>query len=456
MDPVKLVAHLVKNHSSSHPRFVRMLLALAYKTVSWRGTCASSKSYAGIIDSFNGKIARSITKSLLHPKKSVMVNIYLPCEALYALGLTPMFPEGISVYVACTRSSLPFVQAAENIGIPESFCSYHKLMLGMDALHVLPKPALIANTTLACDANQLSFRVIAEKGQGEQISRCVIDVPYIQQENSARSCVDESHLAQEDCCIGEIHLVAEQLRVMTKMMEEMFHTKLDEKVLVAACERSYKTLCNLKEYVNLRSSISLPTTLTGELCLFVASHVMAGSREALQFSEQLLHLARSTSPEIDTHSRPRIFWLHTLPNWQESVMNIFEHTALETCAELVGNDVAFDYIPALDGLDPSDPYDFMARRLVLGSANGPAKRRIDAALAAAQEAGAEGAVLFAHWGCRQTGAMAQLAKEAFEEAGIPLLVLDGDGCDPRNASDGQMVTRLEAFIEQLRPIHASS
>ena len=37
----------------------------------------------------------------------------------------------------------------------------------------------------------------------------------------------------------------------------------------------------------------------------------------------------------------------------------------------------------------------------------------------------------------------------FEEAGLPTLVLDGDGCDERNVADGQMVTRLNAFLEQL-------
>ena len=48
-----------------------------------------------------------------------------------------------------------------NFRIPESFCSYHKTMLGMAETGVLPKPLMIAGTTLACDANQLSFRRLA-------------------------------------------------------------------------------------------------------------------------------------------------------------------------------------------------------------------------------------------------------------------------------------------------------
>ena len=37
----------------------------------------------------------------------------------------------------------------------------------------------------------------------------------------------------------------------------------------------------------------------------------------------------------------------------------------------------------------------------------------------------------------------------FEEAGIPLLILDGDGCDRSHGGEGQTATRLEAFLEML-------
>ena len=32
---------------------------------------------------------------------------------------------------------------------------------------------------------------------------------------------------------------------------------------------------------------------------------------------------------------------------------------------------------------------------------------------------------------------------------IPMLILDGDGIDRRNSHDGQIRTRLEAFLEML-------
>ena len=44
---------------------------------------------------------------------------------------------------------------------------------------------------------------------------------------------------------------------------------------------------------------------------------------------------------------------------------------------------------------------------------------------------------------------AQLAKRKFEEQGIPLLILDGDGCDRSHGGEGQTSTRLGAFLEML-------
>lgn len=42
-----------------------------------------------------------------------------------------------------------------------------------------------------------------------------------------------------------------------------------------------------------------------------------------------------------------------------------------------------------------------------------------------------------------------LLKEKMQEMEIPMLILDGDGIDRRNSHDGQIKTRLEAFLEML-------
>ena len=80
-----------------------------------------------------------------------------------------------------------------------------------------------------------------------------------------------------------------------------------------------------------------------------------------------------------------------------------------------------------------EPYLAMAERLVYNSYNGPAKRRVARLVDLAQKTHADGAVVFCHWGCKETLGASQLMKSALEEAGFPTLVLDGDGCARRDA-----------------------
>ena len=100
-------------------------------------------------------------------------------------------------------------------------------------------------------------------------------------------------------------------------------------------------------------------------------------------------------------------------------------------------------------LDPQKPYESMARRMVYHALNGSVNRRIDEGIRHAKEAGADGVVWFAHWGCKHTLGAVQLAKKRFEEQGLPLLILDGDGCDRSHGGEGQTATRLGAFLEML-------
>ena len=434
MDAAGVVGRLVSSRLTDNPRTARRLLEAAYTYVNLAGKVAPREGGIGAaISRFNGSVAKGIVDSFCHPERAAIVNVFMPCELLHALGVTPMFPEGISVYVACTRCPECFCEAAESRGIPESFCSYHKLMLGMSAMEVMPSPAMVVNTTLACDANQVSFRAIAEglgregaSGGDAGVPHVVIDVP---------EAVDGATVAY----------VAAQLRDLAAQLERTFGRELSMEALKAACRRSKQTLANVREFARRRGEATLPMTLTGELCVLIATHIMLGSPEALRFSWELLR-ELAGAPAASEGDVPRVFWVHTLPNWQKAMVEMFD----DACrAELVGNDMAYDALGALDELDPEDPFDFMARRLVANSANGRSERRIDAALAEALAARADGVVIFGHWGCKQTQGLAQLGRRAFEAHGLPTLVLDGDGCDPRNVSDGQMVTRVAAFLEQL-------
>lgn len=414
---IETVGKIITKAEEKSPKLARDLLSAAYTFVDLTAKKQNRGDVRNAAGVLNSALAKSIVESLRHPEHSVMVNLFMPCELLHAMDISPMFPEGISTYLACTACQNVFARRAEDTDVPETFCSYHKTMIGLAESGVLPAPLMIANTTLACDANQLSFRRLAEY---YHVPHTVIDIPY---------SVDEE----------AVHYVADQLRTLTECLEDVAHRKLNPEKLKAsvACTRSM--LRKYKTYLVRRGQISIPASMTGELCSLVATHVLLGSSTAEHYVDLLLDTTENASRNL---TKKRIFWCHTLPNWQNSMLEI---TDGERC-ELVGNDLAIDW---LGDPDPLHPYESMARRVVEGICNGPATRRINMVLEQAKLAHADGIVVFCHWGCKQTLGLSHLAKETFEQAGFPTLVLDGDGCDNRNVADGQMVTRMNAFLEEL-------
>lgn len=444
MDIVATVGQWVERLTAENPTAARHVLEAAYGWVALSGSLKGARTYAQAVDHFNGAIASTIIDTLRHPQDSVLVNIFMPPELLAALHVRPMFPEVLSIYVGNTACSGCFAEIAEGNNVPESFCSYHKVMVGMAESGVLPAPALIANTTLACDANQVSFRRLAER---YGVPHFVVDVPRAQTEAS-------------------VDFVEARLYELIAVMEDALGRRFDEDAFREACARSNRTLRTMAEYRRLRGSASLPTSMTGELMELIATHLMLGTKAADDYANALLKVAKAAErrgvEESDSErtgcgriggkgrastsagQRPRIFWMHTLPNWQYALRDILDGPAAR--CELVGNDMTFD---SPMSIDLNDPVRSLARRIVENHFNGAGRRRVDATLRMAKEAAADGVVVFCHWGCKQTLGLSQLAKRTFEEAGLPTLVLDGDGCDGRNVADGQMVTRLNAFLEQL-------
>ena len=100
-------------------------------------------------------------------------------------------------------------------------------------------------------------------------------------------------------------------------------------------------------------------------------------------------------------------------------------------------------------MDASDPYEAMAAKMVNCIYNGAVDKRIEMAERLAKITNADGGILFAHWGCKGTIGASGLIKSSLEAAGLPTMILDGDGCNPANTSDGQVSTRLQAFVEML-------
>lgn len=417
VDIISEFGNYICKETPRHPLRSRKLLLTAYRAYGLMQKVAPNPALTPARKYLATLCMDAVVSSFARPGRSALVSIFLPCELLEAFRIRAMCAEQFATYINGAMAEKVFVEAAENAGLAETFCSYHKVLMGAALSGVLPPPGFILNTSLVCDANNLTFRALAEH---YGVPQYYVDVPYRKDADS-------------------VAYVAEQLRGMAAFLEERTGRKLNQDRLRAALDRSRRTIDTLQNAVPLRRVKYLPGDLTSEMYEALAVHTRLGSAASLKYSELLLEDLNQAGPARGV----RLLWIHTVPYWQEplqAMLNASEKCQIITC------DICYD---TFGEIDPDRPFESMARRLVYDPLNGPASDRIQAAADMGRALDVDGAVCFCHWGCKETMGASAAIKEGLEAQGFPTLILNGDGCDRSNSSDGQISTRLAAFLEML-------
>ena len=362
-----------------------------------------------------------VVGALEHPNQMVLTSMFMPSEIFHAMGLYPVIAEAIGDFFSGAQAEQGFVTAAEERSIPESYCSYHKVLVGATAAGVIAAPRLIANCSVACDANNLTFKWLARRLDTPHV---YVDVPY-------------------DVSRDSVLYVADELREMGRATEEAFSRKLDEGRLREACACSERTMRELAATLPTRRRRYLANTMTIDMMEMLDLHLSLGLPECEDLAREMQRDFLAASP----YEGVNLVWAHVSPYFLESLGELVNTSKT---AQIVASDMMFEHVTAGDAwFDASSPYEFMAERLVRSCFNGPATRRADCIELLARETNADAVVLFCHWGCKQTAGAAQLIRRQLEGAGWPVLVLDGDACDRANCMEGQMSTRFSAFLEMV-------
>ena len=226
---------------------------------------------------------------------------------------------------------------------------------------------------------------------------------------------------------------------MKDFIEKQTGRRIDEERLRAAVARSQRSMDNFSRFMTTKAEKRMLSAVTDQMFTAFTLHNLLGTEETEKFTIKCLKEAKNAPAA----SGKRLLWMHTIPYWVHPLRDVLDYSEK---VQIVGCDMSFE---GLVKADPTDPYRAMAERIVYSAFNGPVQRRIDRGIAAARQLKADGVIWFCHWGCKHTLGGAQLAKQKFEEAGYPCLILDGDGCDRSHGGEGQMATRVEAFIEML-------
>ena len=418
MDVVQTFGNIMGGQAPANPRRARALLLAGWQAQLLRLRLAPdkrlppSRQYASVV------AMDKIVRAMRHPESSAAFSIFSPYEPLEAAGILPYSVEQMSSFIAGTKCEGAFLDLSEDGGFSDTMCSYHRVFLGALAGGMVPPPKMCIYTNLACDGNLITFPYI-ERTLG--IPGFCIDVPFERSEDAVAD-------------------VARQIREMVEFIQEVTGRRIDGDRLHKAVARSQSSAWAYRGFLEASPGRRLPSDMTCEMYAFLMNHVLMGTSETLRFC-QMLEREMRQAPESDGL---RLLWLHTMPFSQDAAIERlnFNDKAFITACDLAADAMMIE-------TDPARPYEAMARRMVYSCFNGATQARIDRALQLAEMTRADGAVLFCHWGCKATLGISHLMKDALEGQGLPCLLLDGDGVDRTNRSDGQTATRLDAFFEML-------
>ncbi len=360
----------------------------------------------------------------------VWANSFFPVELIYSLDAIPFLPEIFSALVAYfDLSRAPLLEA--NMKVSTDICSFYRCFLGLMKYGIFPPPHLVVSSPQICDGARAFYREVSrELG----VPYLLLDVPY---------GVDERK---------KLYL-SEELKSLYHEMGKALGVEVREEKLARLLKASNEIARILMNVAELRKAVPSPFPGSEGLSyvagmLFWASGTEMGVRFFRELKSYVEARVRKRRGYLK-NERFRIIWLHHIrPYYTNPLFSFLESRGVSVCYEEVN-------YPWWKGGDPSDPFVYLADRLLADPWWGPLDRRVEIVRKMVEYYRPHGVVHFSHWGCRQSTGGAQVIGSMVKEIGVPYLILPGDGADPDNYSQGQSITRLQAFVELMEGVWGS-
>jgi len=348
-------------------------------------------------------------------------GVLAPFDLLSAMGVTSCFAEFVGAMLASTGGVEPMLAATEGTGYSTDGCSYHRAVTGATQQGLMPRPDFLVATSAPCTGGLAMMENLARHFDKEMF---VIHIPT----------------RDEPDVVGYL---AGQLRELVRFVEVRTGRPLDRRRLAEAMERTNRTRELLLEVYELARSRPSPARRRDLFNFGLVVSLLLGTETAVDVARTYRdEFARRVAAGVGgvPGERVRLMWLQNRIQFRSPVEQLLEQAGVAVVVDEF-NTVTWDSI------DPDDPFEGIARRTLSIPLCRPAQRRIDLLQRLARDYQVDGVINPCHWGCRQGTGMRGLVEEGMRQVGVPVLNLEVDCIDPRNFAPGQLVTRIEAFVE---------
>lgn len=357
-------------------------------------------------------------------EKMAWCGIVAPFDLLHAMGVTSCFVEFVGAMLASTGMAGEFIEAADQRGFSSDACSFHRSVLGAAVKDTMPVPDVLIGTTNPCSGG---LAVIENLARHFRKPLCILHIP-------------------QDDSGDNVAYLADQIRGMARFVTEHTGRPLDPERLRAAIEKTNRVHAIGSEVYRLAQHVPSPASSRDLNNFGIVMALFLGSDGSVEVAEayrdafrERIAAGKSGAP----HEKIRLLWVQNRMQFRQPLEKLLEeqYGAAIVIDEL--ND--FNWAP----IDPDEPFEGLARRAISIPFNGTVAARVEHLRKLAREYRVHGAINPCNWGCRQGTGARGLIEAGLTKIGVPVLNLEVDCVDDRKFTEGQLRTRLEAFLEML-------
>jgi len=350
-------------------------------------------------------------------------TVFVPYEILNSMNVSGMFIEFFGAMLSGSGMSSKYLEISESKGFSTDGCSYHRTIIGAAMEGIIPKPDVLIGASIPCNGGVKALKRIGEIFNKDVF---ILNIPI----ESTPDSVD---------------YLTDQYKKMIEYIENETGRKLDYDKLKMTIKYNNQAREYLIEANNLCKNVPCPAN-SNDLKNFIIFVLLQGTEEGVEvaklFRDEFKYRVENGLAGL-SEEKFRLMWIQNRIQFKTDLLNILE--------EKYGVNIVIDELNHIwwEPMDESQPLRSLAKRMITHPIVGPAERRLEVITQLAQEYKIDGAVNPAHLGCRQSAGARVLFKDALQKIGIPLIHLDVDCVDERNYTSGQIMTRMEAFLEML-------
>jgi len=359
-----------------------------------------------------------------------------PVELLRVFGFYTIYPENHSALVGARKSGSELCSIAEEAGFSQDLCSYARIdmghmLSGKTPAGKLPKPDLLFCSNNICQTVLYWYKAMAYH---YDIPLLILDAPFVAEEQSE----------------ADIQYLASQMEDLIPQLERFTGKIFDAIEFESILTRSKETSLTWRAVLETMQAKPAPMTIFDAFGHLAPVVSLRGLPVAYDYYQLLLEeLEDRVAKGIGgiRNEKHRLIWDNIAVWYQvrylatffaERGMNFVTATYTNAWAETTGY------------LDPKDPFKSMAKTYGQIILNKHLQYRLDLMKHMIRSFRVSGMVMHSTRSCKPYSVgQYDLRKRLAKDLDLPSVIIDADIADDRIWSESQVLTRLEAFCENL-------